>query len=176
MPSVTRGFADRARATLASLAIQYAARAGIAVVFAIAVGFAIAAIAVMLIDRFGSIVACWIMTGGLVVLGIAAVILIRVKERADEARQREAIKEETRAVATDAATHAPLLLAGSVLSTHAGASAALTFTRLLGRNLSLVALLALVGGLLWPTRTGDERLERRHWQQEPNERYLRSRT
>jgi hypothetical protein len=173
MTSVARGFADRAEAALASLAIQYAERAGVAVVFAIAAGFAIAAIAVMLIDRFGSVVACWIMTGGLLVFGVAAGILMRVKERADAAKQRKSIKEETRAVATAAATRAPLLLAGGVLSTHAGASAALTLTRLLGRNLSLVALLALVGGLLWPTRTGDERLERRRWQQEPNERYLR---
>jgi hypothetical protein len=170
MPSVARGFADRAKAAMASLAIQYAERAAIAVVFAVAAGFAIAAIAAMLIARYDLIVACWILTGGLLVFGVTAGSLIRVKERADEAKHKELITEDTSAAATEVATNAPLLLAGSLLSTHAGASAALTLARHLGRNLSLVALLALIGGLLWSTRAEgtSERVERR-----PNEPYLR---
>jgi hypothetical protein len=165
MPSVGRGFAGGAKVALTSVAIQYAERAGIVVVFAIAAGFAIAAIATLLSEEFGSVVACWITASGLLVFGLAAGILIRAKERSDEARQQKVMKEGTKAIAKAIGTNAPLLVAGNLLSTHAGASAALSLARLLGRNLSLVALLAVVSGVLWPTSSA-------HFERGHNGRYL----
>ena len=44
--------------------LKYVARASVAIPFVIALGFALAAIAVMLVERFGHVTAYWMMAGG----------------------------------------------------------------------------------------------------------------
>src|SRR5262249_62198575 len=76
------GLINHAREAASHLVLRYVARASVAVPFIIALGFAIAAIAVMLVDRFGHVTAYWIMAGGLVVLCVlAAVALCLVGDR-----------------------------------------------------------------------------------------------
>ena len=62
-------------------------------------------------------------------------------------------------MATDAAAQAavqvPLALLGTLLTTPLGPGAAVGGAKILGRNLPLVLLLALVALLFWPTRTDE---------------------
>jgi hypothetical protein len=62
---VFRGLVNDAKAALSSLALQYLARASVAVPFLISLGFALAAITLMLIERFGPVTAYWVMAGAL---------------------------------------------------------------------------------------------------------------
>ncbi len=68
-------------------------------------------------------------------------------------------KNDTAEVATDAAAQAavqvPLALLGTLLTTPLGPGAAVGGAKILGRNLPLVLLLALVALLFWPTRTDE---------------------
>ena len=50
-----------------------------AVPFIIAFGFALAAIAVMLVERFGHVAGYWMMAGGLATIGVIAWIVVSVK-------------------------------------------------------------------------------------------------
>jgi hypothetical protein len=55
----------------------------------IALGFAAAAITVMLADRFGPIAAFWLIAGGFTVVGVAATRVVTVKERKEEVAEAE---------------------------------------------------------------------------------------
>jgi hypothetical protein len=59
------------------------ARAWVAVPFVIATGFALRAITVMLVERFGHVVAYWMLAGGLTAIGAIA-IAVSVKEHEEE--------------------------------------------------------------------------------------------
>jgi hypothetical protein len=59
------GLINSAETAVSSLILKYVARASVAVPFVIALGFALAAIAAMLVDRFGHITGYWLMAGGL---------------------------------------------------------------------------------------------------------------
>lgn len=148
-----RGLINDAKAALSSLALKYLARASVAVPFVISLGFALTAITLMLVERFGSIAAYWIMAGGLAVVGILAAVLVSAKEQEQEIAEKEAEESDTAAVATDAAAQAaaqaPLMLLGPLLSTPGAPAMAFSAARTLGRNWALVLLLAAIAALFW---------------------------
>jgi len=129
-----------AKSAASSLVLKYVARASVAVPFIIALGFALAAVTVMLVQRFGHATAYWIMAGGLAVIGILATATIAVKEHEDEVAEQQAARADT-----------PQMLGALFTSPH-GASSALAVARLLVRHFPLVVLIVLIGALLWPTQ------------------------
>jgi hypothetical protein len=60
-----RGLINDAKSAVGNLVLKYVARASVAVPFVIAVGFAVAAIASMLVERFGAVTGYWIVAGGM---------------------------------------------------------------------------------------------------------------
>jgi hypothetical protein len=148
------GLIQHAREAASQLVLRYVARASVAVPFIIALGFAIAAIAVMLVERFGHVTAYWIMAGGLAILGVLAAIVVSVKEHEEQIAEQKAQQADTQEVMGDAAAQAivqaPLALLGALVTTPNGATSALKVARLLGRNLPLVLLLVIIGALFWP--------------------------
>ena len=62
---------------------------------------------------------------------------------------------DTSNVATQVATQAPLAVL-SLLTLPGGATTAVKVAHILGRNYSLVLLMALIGVLFWPTPRDDE--------------------
>jgi hypothetical protein len=144
-----------AKSAATAVILKYIERASVAVPFIIAGGFAIAAICAMLIERFGAVVADWIMAAALAALGLVAATVVTVKEHEEEVAEKEAEEADTAAVASDATAQAIVqtLLGGlSALATMPGGpKGALSVGRMLGRNLPLVLFLVLIGGLLWPT-------------------------
>jgi hypothetical protein len=131
----------------------------VAVPFLIALGFAIAAIAVMLVDRFGHVTAYWIMAGGLGALGVLAAIVVSVKEHEEQKAEEKAQQGDTQEVVSDATAQAivqaPVALLGALFTTPGGATSAFRVARLLGRNLPLVLLLVMIGALFWPAREAE---------------------
>ena len=71
------GLINQAKSAVSHLVLQYVARASVAVPFIIALGFALAAITVLLVNRFGHAAAYAMMAGGLVAIGIVAAIGVR---------------------------------------------------------------------------------------------------
>ena len=53
------GLIHQAKSAVSGLVLKYVARASVAVPFVIALGFALAAITVMLVERFGHVMAYW---------------------------------------------------------------------------------------------------------------------
>jgi len=148
------GFIQHAREAASHLVLRYVARASVAVPFLIALGFAIAAIAVMLVGRFGHVTAYWIMAGGLAIIGVLAAIVVSVKEHEEQMAEDKAQQADTQEVVSDAAAQAivqaPLALLGALFTTPGGATSAFKVARLLGRNLPLVLLLVMISALFWP--------------------------
>ena len=62
------GLIREAKEAASGLLLKYVARASVAVPFAIALGFALAATTVMLVQTFGQVTAYWIMAAGLAVV------------------------------------------------------------------------------------------------------------
>jgi hypothetical protein len=151
-------FADlinQAKLAASHLVLKYLARASVAVPFVIAAGFALAAITVMLVERFGHVMAYWLVAGGLALIGVIATIVVSVKEHEEEAAEQQAAKTDTEEVVSDAAAQAlvqtPVALLGALMTMPGGAAGALGAARLLGRNWSIVLLLVVIGALFWPT-------------------------
>jgi hypothetical protein len=123
--------------------------------FVIAAGFALAAITVMLVERFGHVMAYWLVAGGLALIGVIASIVVSVKEHEEEAAEQQAAKTDSEEVVSDATAQAlvqtPVALLGAIMTMPGGAAGALGAARLLGRNWSLVLLLVVIGALFWPT-------------------------
>jgi hypothetical protein len=155
-----RGLIVSAKSAVNNLAVKYLARASVAVPFVIGGGFALTALTVMLADRFGSLTAYWMMAAALGLVGIVAAALVAAKEHKEEAAELEAEKSDTGATASDAAAQAmaqtPIALLGAVFAMPGGATAAVSAVRMLARNLPLVVLLVLIGGLFWPTRSASD--------------------
>jgi len=63
---------------------KYVARASVAIPFVLALGFILAAIATMLVERFGTMGGYWIMSGALVALGVIAAVAVSVRARRAE--------------------------------------------------------------------------------------------
>jgi hypothetical protein len=157
-----RGLISSAKSAVSNLVVKYLARASVAVPFVIGGGFALAALTLMLADRFGSLIAYWVMAAALCLVGIVAAGLVSSKEHKQEAAEVEAERRDTGATVSDAATQAmaqtPIALLGTAFTMPGGAAAAVSAVRMLARHLPLVVLLVLIGGLFWPSRRaiGDE--------------------
>ena len=153
------GLINDAKAAVSHLVLRYVARASVAIPFVLALGFAVAAIAVMLVERFGHVTGYWIMAGGLAAIGIGAAIAVSVKEHEEEAADQKAEQADTGEVVSDATAEAmvqaPLALLGALFSAPGGAAGAFKIARALGRNFPLVLLLVMIGALFWPTDRQD---------------------
>jgi Na+/melibiose symporter-like transporter len=159
---VFAGLINQAKSAASHLVLKYVARASVAVPFVIAAGFALAALTVMLVERFGHVMAYWLVAGGLGLIGVIASIVVSVKEHEEEVAEEQAAKTDTEEVVSDATAQAlvqtPIALLGALFTTPGGAAGALSAARLLGRNWPLVLLLVMMGALFWPTKDG-ERVE-----------------
>ena len=151
------GLMKQAKDAVSGLVLKYVARASVAIPFVIALGFAVAAVTVMLVQRFGQVTAYWTMAGGLAAIGVIAVITVSVKEHEEEVAEEKAEASDTQEVVSDATAHAmvqaPLAMLGTMLTAPGGASTAIKVAGILGRNYPLVLLLVLIGALFWPTES-----------------------
>ena len=159
------GLINQAKSAASHLILKYVARASVAVPFIIAAGFALAAITVMLVGRFGQVMAYWLVAGGLALIGVIASIVVSVKEHEEEVAEQQATKTDTEEVVSDATAQAlvqtPIALLSALMTLPGGSAGALSAVRLLARNLPLVLLLVMIGMLFWPTKEG-ERLQDEH--------------
>ena len=146
-----RGLINDAKSAASSLVLKYVARASVAIPFVIAVGFALAALAAWLVNRYGYVTGYLLMAGGLAAVGVIAALAVSVKEHEEEAADEAAEETDTTKVATDVAAQAPLALLGALFTMPGGASSALKVAQVLGRNFPLVLLVALIGALFWPS-------------------------
>jgi hypothetical protein len=162
---VFAGLINQAKSAASHLILKYVARASVAVPFIIAAGFALAAITVMLVDRFGHVMAYWLVAGGLALIGVIASIVVSVKEHEQEVAEQQATKTDTEEVVSDATAQAlvqtPIAVLSALMTLPGGSAGALSAVRLLARNLPLVLLLVMIGMLFWPTKEG-ERLQDEH--------------
>jgi hypothetical protein len=153
---VFAGLINQAKSAVSGLVLKYVARASVAVPFVIAAGFGLAAVTVMLVERFGHIMAYWLVAGGLAAIGIAAAIAVSVKEQEEAKAEQLAEEADTQEVVSDATAQAmvqtPIALLGALFTTPGGATSALGVARLLGRNFPLVLLLVMIGALFWPAK------------------------
>jgi hypothetical protein len=124
--------------------------------FLIALGFALAAIALMLVQRYGHTAAYWMMAGGLVAIGVIAAIAVGVKEHEEEIAEAGVEQTEGSGVFDGATAQAvlqvPLALLGAASAVPGGATTILKAARVLGRHYPVVLLVGLIGLLFWPTR------------------------
>lgn len=166
------GLINHAKAAASGLVLKYVARASVAVPFVIALGFALAAITVMLVQRFGHMTAYWVVAGGLAAIGIVAAIAVGVKEHEEEVAEHQAEQSDTEEVISDATAQAimqaPLALLGAVFTMPGGATTTIKVARILGRNYPLVLLLVLIGALFWPTKAEDAVAGAEGVEQKPN--------
>jgi hypothetical protein len=150
---VFAGLISQAKSAASDLALKYLARASVAMPFVIAFGFALAAVTVMLVERFGQVMAYWMVAAGLAIIGIVAAAVVTVKEQEGEEAEQTAQDADTSDVvseaAAQAAAHTPIALLGALLSVPGGPASALSIARVLGRNLPLVLLLVMIGALFW---------------------------
>jgi hypothetical protein len=154
---VFAGLVRQAKAAASGLLLKYVARASVAVPFAIAIGFALAAVTVTLVQQFGQVAAYWIMAAGLAVLGVIAAVAVSMKEEQEEKAEELAEQTDTQEVMSEATVQAlgqaPVALLGALATVPGGARSLLPVLRLLARNLPLVLLLLMIGALFWPTAT-----------------------
>jgi hypothetical protein len=152
-----RGLINDAKAAAGSLVAKYLARASVAVPFVVGLGFATAAVTLMLVERFGGVIASWIIAGGFTLIGLVATLAVTVKEQEEEVADEQAQKHDTMDAATDvaaqAAAQAPLALMGALLSTPMGPGAVAGGAKMIARNIPLVVLLVLLAMLFWPSGT-----------------------
>jgi len=169
---VFAGLINQAKSAASHVIIKYVARASVAVPFVIAAGFALAAITVMLVERFGHVMAYLLLAGGLALIGVIASTIVSVKEHQEEVAEQEAAKTDTEQVVSDATAEAmvqtPIALLGALMTMPGGAAGALSAGRLLGRNWPLVLLLVAIGALYWPTKNDEPLEEEREPAQRPN--------
>lgn len=154
-----RGLIDDVKAAAANVVARIATRAAIGVVFLVAIGFAVAAITLHLVDRFGGITASWILAVGFAVIGVIGITAAKVHDnreqerKAEEERQAEAEGPSMAQATSQAAKQLPLALVGSLLTTTSGFVSPLTLLRFIGRNAALVAFGGILAVLLWPQRS-----------------------
>lgn len=152
-----RGVFNYAASFAGSLIAGYLARASVAVPFIVAFGFAIAALSLMLNDRFGHRDAYLIVAGTFTVLGLFAALIVRGKERAEVAEEKP-LNTETSDVGADgtkaAAVGMPFAILGTILTT-LGPAPFLSVLNVFARNLPLLLVLGAVGVLVWPKSGGE---------------------
>jgi hypothetical protein len=89
------GLMNQAKDAVSGLVLKYVARASVAIPCVIALGFGIAAVSVMLVQRFGHVTAYWIMAGGLGAIGVIAAIAVSIKEHEEEVAAEKAEASDT---------------------------------------------------------------------------------
>ena len=152
-----RGLINDAKSAASSLVLKYVARASVAIPFVIALGFALAALTVWLINQYGYVTGYLLMAGGLAAIGVIAALVVSFKEHEEEVADEAAEEADTSKVATELTAQAPLALLGALFTMlPGGASSALKVAQVLGRNFPLVLLLVLVGALFWPPEEGED--------------------
>jgi len=163
---VFAGLINQAKSAASDLALKYLARASVAVPFVIALGFVLAAVTVMLVERFGQVMAYWMVAGGLAIVGVAAAAVVTVKEQEEEEAEQAAQDADTGDVVSEATAQAvvqtPIALLGALFSVPGGPASALSIARVLGRNFPLVLLLVMIGALFWPSEeagSSDEQVD-----------------
>jgi hypothetical protein len=153
--AVFSGLVNQAKAAVSGLLLKYVARASVAIPFLISLGFALAAITLMLVERFGHVAAYWAMAGGLAAIGLIAAIAVAAKEHEEELEAQQAEAASTQQAMSDATaqaiTQAPLAVLGALFTSPGGATTVLKAARIAGRNWPLVLLLVMIGALFWPT-------------------------
>jgi hypothetical protein len=170
--AVFAGMINQAKAAASGFVLKYVARASVAIPFVIALGFALAAITGMLVERFGHLTAYWIMAGGLAAIGVVAAVAVSVKEHEEVVAEQRAEASDTQDVVSEATaqalTQAPIALLGALFTAPGGATSALKVAQILGRNWPLVLLFLMIGGLFWPTENAGEETEVGEGQRKPN--------
>ena len=148
-----QGIISDAKAAAGSVVAKQAVRASVAVPFLIALGFATASIALMLVERFGARDAYLMLAGGFAVVGGLAALFVRTKEHEEIVADQAAAKVETIEAASSASNAAaldiPLAVLGAVLSSSMGPASIGAVARAAGRNLPLLLLATSIGALLW---------------------------
>jgi hypothetical protein len=127
--------------------------------FVVAFGFATAAITLVLIERFGTITASWLVAGGFTLIGLVATLAVSVKEHDEEVAEKQANADSMQVAADTAARAAaqmPMALLGAVLSTPMGPSTVAGAANLAARNMPLFVFLALIALLFWPSKVAEE--------------------
>jgi hypothetical protein len=123
--------------------------------FVIALGFALAAVTVMLVERFGQVTAYWMVAGGLAFIGVIAAAVVSGKEQEEEEAEQAALDADTGDVVSEATAQAvvqtPIALLGGLFSLPGGPASVLSIARVLGSNFPLVLLLVMIGALFWPS-------------------------
>jgi len=123
---VFAGLLREAKAAASGLLLKYVARASVAVPFAIALGFALAATTVMLVQSFGQVTAYWIMAAGLAAVGLIAAAAVSMKEEQEEKAEELAEQADTHEVVSEATAQAlgqaPFALLGALASAPGGAT------------------------------------------------------
>jgi hypothetical protein len=151
---VFAGLINQAKSAASHLVLKYVARASVAVPFVIAAGFGLAAITVMLVERFGHVMAYWLVAGGLALIGGIASIFVSVKEHEEEVVEQQAARTDTEELVSDTTAQAlaqtPIALLGAVMTMPGGAAGALSAARMLGRNWPFVLFLVMIGALFGP--------------------------
>jgi uncharacterized membrane protein len=99
------GLINQAKSTVSRVVLQYAARASVMVPFVMALGFALAAIAVMLVEHFGHVAGYWMMAAGLASIGVIAWIVVSVKEHEEQVAEQRAEQADTHEVVSGATAH-----------------------------------------------------------------------
>jgi len=105
---VFAGLINQAKSAASNLVLKYVARASVAVPFVIAAGFALAAVAMMLSERFGHVAGYWTMAGGLAAVGLIAAVVVSRKEHEEEVAEQHAEEADTGEVVSDATAQAML--------------------------------------------------------------------
>ena len=125
-----RGLIYNAKSAVGNFVLNYVARASVAVAFVIAVGFAVAAVATMLVERFGGVTGCWIMAGVLAAIGIIAAIVVSAREHKEEVAEELKENADTQEMISDATAQAliqtPVALLGALFATPGGAATGLS--------------------------------------------------
>jgi hypothetical protein len=162
--TVFAGLVREAKAAASGLVLKYVARASVVVPFAIALGFALAATAVMLVQWLGQVTAYWIMAAGLAAVGLIAAVAVSIKEEQEEKAEELAEQTDTQDVVSEATAQAlgqaPLALLGTLAAAPGGVTTLLPVIRLLARNLPLVLLLVMIGALLWSSQSQSQQRPR----------------
>ena len=149
-----RGLISDAKSAAGSVMAKYLARASVVVPFVIALAFATNAITLMLIDRFGSIAAFWMLAGGFIVIGLVATRVVTVKEQVEEVAEKQIATQDAARAATGAAAQFAmqglLALLSMLLSTPPRSATLAAGAKKIVRNIPPLVLLALLALLFWP--------------------------
>lgn len=100
------GIINQTKSAISGVVLKYVARASVAVPFIIAAGFTLAAITVMLVERFGHVMAYWLVAGSLGVIGASAAIVVSAREQEEERQDKLAEKADTGELVSDATAQA----------------------------------------------------------------------